>query len=93
MSHLSEIELLLLDLSDLPRDTPFIIGNVMQTQFSISRYYGGCTFMGKHYSYVPTTDELIREDVVRWLTRERKRARAEAKKLGATDTPKQDTLI
>lgn len=74
MSHITETELLLLDLSDLPRDTPFLIRGVSHTQLSIARHYGGCTFQGKHYSYTPPTDELIREDVVRWLMKERKKA-------------------
>lgn len=83
MSHLSDLELTMLDLSDLPRDTPFIIQHVCQTQFSIARHYGGCTFQTRHYSYIPTTDELIREDVVRWLSKLRKKAKAEAKKVGS----------
>lgn len=83
MSHLTELELQMLDLSDLPRDTPFIIQHVCQTQFSIARHYGGCKYQGKSYSYIQATDELIREDVAKWLSKMRKKAKADAKKVGS----------
>ena len=43
-------------------------------QFSIARFpqYMGCTFQGKHYTYCPTTDELIRDDVLKEVTKLRK---------------------
>lgn len=81
MSHLTEEEIDSLQLSDLDRSTPFLIQGVSQSQFSVARHYGGCTFNGKHYSYVPPTDELIRDDVVRWLAKHRKaQKKAEAAK-------------
>jgi len=39
--------------------------HVSQTQLSVARYYGGCTVNGTHYVYDPTTDTLIREDVLK----------------------------
>lgn len=44
-------------------------------------------YNGKSYAYVPTTDELIRTDVVKWLAERRRvvkkagKAAAEAKQL------------
>lgn len=89
MSHLSETELLMLDLSDLPRDTPFIICHVCQTQFSIARHYGGCKFQGRNYTYIQETDELLRDDVVKWLAKHRKAQR----KVGGSDTAIQGDLL
>lgn len=72
MSHLTEAEIEALQDSGLDRDTPYAIQGVINTQLSIARYYGGCKFMGRNYSYIPSTDELIRDDVVRWLAKYRK---------------------
>lgn len=71
-SHLTEPELKALDESKLSRATPFMITGVSNSQFSIARHYGGLTFNGSEYVYVPPTDELIRADVVKWLTKRRK---------------------
>jgi hypothetical protein len=74
-----------MELSDIPadcplsRDTPFGITNVSHTQLSIARHYGGIGFNGQKYTYLPLTDELIRDDVLRWMTRRMKKAQAAAK--------------
>lgn len=39
--------------------------NVSQTQLSIARYYGGAKVFGHNYTYDPTNDSLIRDDVLR----------------------------
>jgi hypothetical protein len=59
-----------LDACPLHRKSPFGITNVMQTQFSIARYYGGINFNGSMYIYYPDTDELIREDVMKWKAKQ-----------------------
>ena len=66
---------ILKDLDDCPlhRKSPFGITNVTQTQFSIARYYGGINFNGSIYIYHPYTDELIREDVMKWRAKELKK--------------------
>ena len=74
-SHLTQSEIDALQLSTLPRDTPYIVQGVSHTQFSVARHYGGMTYQGKFYSYIPTTDELIRDDVVKWLKQHRKPAK------------------
>lgn len=56
----------------LHRRTPFGISPVRRTQFSVARFYGGVTFQGESYTYFPKTDELIRNDVLKW---KRKRAK------------------
>ena len=87
MSHLTPEEINALQTSNLPRDTPYLIEGVSHGMFSIARHYGGAKYNGKFYSYVPTTDELIRDDVVKWLAKRRKaakkagKAKSEAKQL------------
>jgi len=57
----------------LQRKTPFGICNVRMTQFSIARFYGGAKYNGDSFTYLPDTDELIRDDVLRWRLGELKR--------------------
>lgn len=71
-SHIADNEMADLNRSNLDRSTPFAISGVSQTQLSIARHYGGCKFKGQGYKYYPDTDELIREDVVKWLHKYRK---------------------
>ena len=42
---------------------PEEIHNVSQSQFSVARHYGGCTYMGQAYIYDTGQDRLIRRDV------------------------------
>lgn len=44
-------------------DAPEEIHHVSQTQFSVARHFGGCTFQGQRYIYDASTDRLIRADV------------------------------
>jgi hypothetical protein len=46
--------------------------NVSMTQLSIARHYGGINFNGKHFIYNPADDSLIREDVAKWIVKQRK---------------------
>lgn len=63
----------------LPRDTPYAIRCVSQGIFSIARHYGGATYNGASYTYIPETDELVRNDVVKAIQKaERKPRRAKA---------------
>ena len=65
-------------LSDIPHDCPlhrksvFGIANVSHGQMSIARHYGGITMNGESYTYLPATDELIRDDVRKWLQKQPK---------------------
>lgn len=78
MSHLTQPEIDALQLSTLDKNTPFLIRWVSNSQLSIARHYGGCTFQRQWYKYLPLTDELIREDVVEWLAKYRKRQKKQA---------------
>ena len=49
--------------------TPFGIQGVSMGQFSIARHYGGIEFNGERYTYFPETDELVRNDVVKWMNK------------------------
>jgi|WetSurMetagenome_2_1015567.scaffolds.fasta_scaffold562694_1 hypothetical protein len=83
-SYLTPEEVALLQSSGLKREAPFLITNVSNTQFSVARHYGGCMAYGQKYTYNPLTDELIRDDVLKWIGRERKKIKKEkTKKSGA----------
>lgn len=71
MSYLTEAELELI--KTLPTGAPYVIRHASQTQFSIARHYGGCRFNGHEYTYVPTTDELIRLDFFKLVTKQRRK--------------------
>lgn len=55
-------------LADCPlhKKTPFGITNVSMTQFSIARYSGLIKYNGDTFIYLPDTDELVRDDVLKW---------------------------
>lgn len=59
-----------------PGNLALAYNNVSQTQLSIARYYGGIKINGNHYTYMPT-DELIRDDVLKFVTKLRKAKKAE----------------
>lgn len=79
MSHLTAEELAALRQTILSEYTPYIIQGASATQLSISRNSGGCRYQGREYLYVSPTDELIRDDVVKWLGDYRKDKRKQAK--------------
>ena len=72
MSYLTQQEIDALQVSELHRKTPFLIANCQTSVFSIARHYGGARYQGYEYVYIPTTDELIRQDVLKWLAKYRK---------------------
>ncbi len=80
MSYLTDAELAALQESALDPFTPFAIQGVSRTQLSVSRHYGGCTYNGAHYVYNPVTDELIREDVLKWIGKRRNEERKAEKR-------------
>ena len=57
---------------------PEEIHSVSQSQFSVARHFGGCSYMGQSYIYDAGQDRLIRRDV--YLAR-LKQGKAEAKAL------------
>ena len=59
-----------LDDCPLHRNAPYGVKNVSHTQLSIARYYGSINFNGFKYIYNPMADELIREDVLKWKTKQ-----------------------
>jgi hypothetical protein len=56
----------------LHRRAPYALTNVSQGFFSIARHYGGMTFQGCRYTYMPDHDECVRDDVLQLVTRLRK---------------------
>lgn len=57
---------------------PEEIHGVSQSQFSVARHFGGCSYMGQSYIYDAGQDRLIRRDL--YLAR-LKQGKAEAKAL------------
>lgn len=57
----------------LHKRAPYALCSVSQGFFSIARHYGGCTFQGCHYTYMPGHDECVRDDVLRLVTKLRKK--------------------
>jgi len=90
MSYLTQDELDAVQASGLDPFTPYVIEGVSTGVLSLARYYGGCTYGGREYYYVPTTDELIREDVVKWVTKRRKEAQRAARE--ATEAKQMEML-
>jgi len=62
-------------LEDCPlhRRTPFGMTDVSRGMFSVARYAGGCKFNGEHYTYFPDTDELVRDDVLKWQKKQKQK--------------------
>lgn len=70
-------------------EAPEEIRNVSQSQFSVARHYGGCTFQGKSYHYDAERDALVRMDV--W-TQRIKEDKAEAKRYAKAEREKWQAL-
>lgn len=79
MSYLTADELETVQSSGLDPFTPYVIEGVSRSQLSIARHFGGCTYGGREYAYISTTDELIRGDVVKWVEKRRKEAQRAAR--------------
>jgi len=57
----------------LHRRAPYALRNVSMGVFSIARLYGGLTYQGCHYTYMQGHDECVRDDVLRLVTKMRKK--------------------
>jgi Rps23 Pro-64 3,4-dihydroxylase Tpa1-like proline 4-hydroxylase len=55
-------------------NTSIAYAGVSNTQLSIARHFGGCKIQGHRFVYNPTEDSLIREDVVKWIAKRKKKA-------------------
>jgi hypothetical protein len=73
-------------LADIPKDcplhrkTPYGIQGVSSGMFSVARHYGGIQYKGDHYIYLQHSDELIRDDVYRFVRKHQQQARKDARK-------------
>lgn len=79
-SELTQDEVGAINASNLDRKTPFLIQGASYGYFSVACYCGGCTFNGASYTYLPETDELIRDDVRKFIEKLRKSKNPAAKK-------------
>ena len=57
----------------LRKQAPYAVCGVSQGFSSIARHYGGMTYQGCHYTYMPGHDECVRDDVLRLVTKMRKK--------------------
>ena len=82
VQYIPKKQSILMELDDCPlhRDSPYGVTNVSHTQLSIARYYGAINFNGFKYIYNPMTDELIREDVLKWQSKQWKLNQKQTKK-------------
>lgn len=80
-SYLTQEEYEELLINDIMKDenTLILYRNVSHGQLSIARYSGGARINGATYTYIDATDELLREDALKELTRMRKNAKKEPK--------------
>lgn len=62
----------------LHQRAPYALCNVSRGFFSIARHYGGLTFQGCHYTYMPGHDECVRDDVLRLVMNLRKKNASKA---------------
>ena len=59
--------------------------HVSNTQLSIARHYGGIQFDGHSFTYIPATDELIRDDVLKFIVKQRRAAAKQVPSLIASE--------
>lgn len=90
-SFVTQDEIDAMNASKLARETPFLICGVSQTYFSIARFYGEANFNGSHYTYLSDTDELIRDDVLKFVMKLRKPKKV--KKAAATPESESGVLF
>lgn len=60
--------------------------HVSQTQMSIARHFGGMTVNGRKYVYDPTTDTLVRDDIVKREAKAKRKAKKDPEGNGDTVT-------
>lgn len=80
-------------IQSMNRDSPYMIKGVSESQFSPARHYGGMKFNGSSYIYCPNTDEMVRDDVLKAVMKERRRVAKEQKKQKSVADVKQPTLF
>jgi hypothetical protein len=57
---------------------PILFREISGMQLSIARHSMGATINGARYTHMPATNELIRDDVLAWLTKRRKAEKAQS---------------
>jgi len=56
----------------LHQRAPYVLRRVSEGFFSVARHYGGLTFQGCRYTYMPGHDECVRDDVLQLVTKLRR---------------------
>lgn len=71
----------------LHRRTPYAIAGVSRSIFSVARLYGGTSYNGCPYTYIAEHDELVRDDVLAFVRRQRRAADKAAPAAGQAQQP------
>lgn len=74
MSYLTPAERDALQSSGLHVMTPYVIDDPRHEAMRFAKLDGSVKWHGDYYTYIDATDELIRDDVLRWLEKRRKTA-------------------
>lgn len=69
MSYLSEAETKAIQ--RLHKRAPYVIKNISNSYFSVARLYGSMFYQGCQYLYMAESDECVRIDVVKHITKRR----------------------
>ena len=79
-SYLSDADVRAILDAGLHKRTPYLIRGVSQTQLSIARYHSGIKYNGDSFTYMPTTDELVRDDVVEFIEKGKRQTKQAERK-------------
>lgn len=91
-SFLTQADIDVLRTSGLKTDVPFLIRHISKTQFSIARHFGAMNYNGNVYSYLPVTDEAIRDDALKFVMKERSVVQKKIKQLNDEAKRKNDEM-
>ena len=80
MNHMENTEYLSVEevqaAQTLHKRAPYSIAGISTGFFSIARHYGGMTFQGCKYTYMHGHDECVRDDVLKLVSKMRKKKTA-----------------
>ena len=84
-SYFTPAEVELLQASPMFAHETIAYRDVSQGMLSVARHYGGAQLPGGSFTYIPATDELIRDDVLKFISKAR-RTEKQTKSMAAVDS-------
>lgn len=64
-------------LAGLPTDVPYLYRHISHSQLSIARHYGAAKISGRTYIYDADADTLVRDDVLAFVRKLRRKSQPE----------------